>query len=622
MRRRRGMVGIVATVVAALACAAGTAASASAGDERGTPATGCAAVAGDQAAWVECMLAGMTTEQKIGQMFVVNGFGQTADATDSASVTANRTMYGPDVSNLDDLIAKYQPGGVVYFNWSNTLSSPSQVASLSNGVQRAALAQPVPTPMLTSIDQEQGEVTRITSPATVFPGNMALGAARSTKLTFQNAAITGRELAAMGINVDNAPVVDVNTNPLNIADGIRAFGDQTPFVAKHGVAAVEGYEQGAGISAVAKHWPGLGGTSTNPDDGITVSDQSLAELREAFPAFEAAIDAGVDSIMVTHIETPNIPESSSVPTSLSPFFIQDILRGELGFDGVVVTDALNAEALADFTPQQVALMAINAGNDQLLEIDGFPTPNGESNLVPAYEAVVDAVASGEIPLSRIEESVRRILAQKWEVGLAGDDPIVPEAEVNELVGTSAHLNVARKTARRSITLLKNKGGTLPLSEFSKMRILSTGWGQTSTGLIANEIASRDLTAQSLPTGGNPTAERIDQVKRAAREFDAVVVNTFNVWAPNSIGQRHLIKELLDTGVPVIVIALGTPYDYAYLPQVDAFIAANDFQPVSVNAAVAALFGQFNPRGKLPVTIPKAHHPDEVFRKFGFGLSYP
>ena len=614
------MLGVAAVVCAAAIGAAGATATAAERGEFGSAP--CADVAGERDAWIECMLGQMTTAQKIGQMFVVNGFGQTADATDAASVAANQELYGPDVSNIADLIDRYQPGGVVYFNWSNTLSSPSQVAALSNGVQRAAMSQSVPNPALISIDQEQGEVTRITQPATVFPGNMALGAARSKKLTYQNALITGRELAAMGINVDNAPVVDVNTNPLNIADGIRSFGDRIGFVSKRGVAAVEGYEAGAGISAVAKHWPGLGDTSTNPDDGITVSDQTLEDFERYFPTFEAAIDAGVDSVMVTHIETPNVPGSTGYPSSLSPLFVQELLRERLGFDGVIVTDALNAQALDDFSPAEVALRAIEAGNDQLLEIDGFPEPDGQSNLVPAYEAVTNAVASGEIPLTRIEASVRRILGQKWDIGLAGSDPLVSEADVNDLVGTSAHLNVARKTAKRSITLLRNKGDLLPLQPSANERVLSTGWGATSTGLIANEIASYDVTTQTLQTGSDPNAERIAQVKRAARQFDSVVVNTNNIWAPGAFGQRKLIRELTETKTPVIVIALGTPYDFAYVRQVDAFVAAHDFQQVSVNAAVAALFGQFDPRGKLPVTIPKEHHPDQVLREFGFGLSYP
>jgi beta-N-acetylhexosaminidase len=171
---------MLSVAVAIGAMAVGLAGGTATAADRGAFGSGpCVDVAGDQDAWVECMLGAMTTEQKIGQMFVVNGFGTTADASDEESVSANQTLYGPDVSNLNDLIAKYQPGGVVYFNWSNTLATPEQVTKLSNGVQQAALANSVPTPMVISIDQEQGEVTRITQPATVFPGNMALGAART-----------------------------------------------------------------------------------------------------------------------------------------------------------------------------------------------------------------------------------------------------------------------------------------------------------------------------------------------------------------------------------------------------------------------------------------------------------
>ncbi len=188
-------------------------------------------------------------------------------------------------------------------------------------------------------------------------------------------------------------------------------------------------------------------------------------------------------------------------------------------------------------------MAIEAGNDQLLEIDGFPTPDGQSNLVPAYQAVsrrgrergdpalADRGVGAPDPRPEVGRRPRRATRSS------------PRPRSNDLVGTSAHLNVARKTAKRSITLLKNRDNTLPLSEFSKTRVLSTGWGATSTGLIANEIASRDLTAQPLATGSNPDAQKIAQVKRAARQFDAVVVNTNNVWAPGSLGQRQLVREL-------------------------------------------------------------------------------
>jgi beta-N-acetylhexosaminidase len=614
---RRALVLFAVASVAALVLALGTASSPAGSASSNVD---CQQVAADRSAWVSCMLDAMSVEEKVGQMFVVNGFGDSVDASDSDSVMANQTLYGPEIATIEDLIAAYKPGGIVYFDWSNDLTSPQQIVQLSNGVQRAALAQPTPTPMLISTDQEQGEVLRIGSPATVLPGNMALGATRSTRRAFRNAAITGRELRAMGINVDNAPVVDVNTNPKNAADGIRAFGDRTGFVSRFGAAQVRGYQGPGQVSAVAKHWPGLGDTETNPDTGVAVSNQTLPELATvSFPAFKAAIRAGVDQVMVTHIVMPNI-QPSGIPTSLSRRFVHGLLRNRLGYRGVVITDALNAQALDHYTPEQVALLAIRAGNDLLLEIAGGPPdgPNAQSNFIRAYEAVLGAVDDGRIGIARIEQSVRRILRSKWNLGLA-DDPFAPASRVNDVVGTRAHLDVARRTAAQSITLLKNRGGVLPLEARSDTRVLVTGESQTP--MIANEIASRNMTTQSLTTGGSPTLQQIRQVRRAARQYDLVVVNTFNVWASQPSGQVRLVRALIKTGKPVIVIALGTPYDIAYFRKVTAFVSAYSFQPVSVNAAVAALFGHINPRGRLPVTVPKRTRPQQTLYPFGFGLSY-
>ena len=317
----------------------------------------------------------------------------------------------------------------------------------------------------------------------------------------------------MGINDDNAPVVDVNSNPLNTSDGIRAFGDKIGFVSRYGAASVKAYQEAVG--ATAKHWPGLGDTSANPDTGVTTSDQTTAQFQELnFPSFGAAFEAGVDSVMVTHIQTPNVPESPTLPSSLSPFFVDGMLRGQMGFDGVAVTDALNAVALDAYTPEQVAKLAIAAGEDLLLEIGGFPTVE-PGDFVPAYEAVLAAVQSGEISVARVNESVQRILELKWEVGLAGN-PMTSLQAVEEEVGTPAHLRVARRTAQKSITLLRNRKNVLPLAEGTNDSVLSTGWGSTSTLLIADEIASHGLTAQALSTGTDPTADKVAAVVKAAR----------------------------------------------------------------------------------------------------------
>ena len=560
----------------------------------------------------------MTVQEKVGQLFVVNAFGQTVADADPQMISSNQALYGPAVSNFQNLIDTYHVGGFIYFDWSNNLNSPAQIVGLSNGIQRAALSQRVPVPMLISTDQEQGEVLRIGTPATVFPGNMALGATRRTRLARRNAVITGRELRAMGVNVDNAPVVDVNLNQLNSADGIRAFGDRVPFVSRFAVAQVNGYQSRNGVGAVAKHWPGLGDTSTNPDTGVTVSDQTVAQLkRENFPPFEAAIDAGVSQVMVTHIVMPNV-DPSGVPSSLSYPIVSGLLRQGLGYDGPVVTDALNAQALNAYSAAEIATMAIAGGDDELLQIAGPGL--APSGLPAAYQAVLAAVAGGQITNARLDQSVTRILRSKWDLGLAAN-PFADPGNVDRVVGTPKHLDVARRTSERSITVLKNRGGVLPLRAGPGTRALVTGWGQTSTPLIANELASRRLTTQVMWTGQNPSAAEIRQAQAAARRNDLAVVNTFNVWSSGSVGQIRLVKALLATGKPVIVLAIGTPYDIAYFPKVTAFVAAYDYQQTSIDAAVAALFGRFRPTGRLPVTITRPPPSTAVLYPFGSGLSY-
>src|SRR5829696_1821431 len=272
--------------------------------------------------WVERTLAHITVREKVGQLFVINGYGQSVQDPNPQMVTLNKQYYG--VSTIKQLLAKYHPGGIIYFNWTNNLLNPPQINALSNGIQRLSKI-----PMLISTDQEQGEVLRIGPPATVFPGNMALGATRDERLARQAALITGQELRAMGINADDAPVVDVNVNPSNEADGIRSFGDRAAFVSGFAAEAVAGYQtrrSTVGVSATAKHFPGLGDTTINSDNGKSISDQTLAEIRRTnLPPFRAALRSGLDLVMVGHIVFPNIKPPRGI-SSLSRFFVGTLLR--------------------------------------------------------------------------------------------------------------------------------------------------------------------------------------------------------------------------------------------------------------------------------------------------------
>jgi beta-N-acetylhexosaminidase len=572
-------------------------------------------------AWIHRTLSHMTVEEKVGQLFVINGFGTGLHDKGPQMVKLNREFYG--VADIAQLIRKFKPGGIIYFDWSNKLEDPRKIAGLSNGIQRVARRQGARVPMLISTDQEEGEVTRIGAPATVFPGNMALGATRSLGLTRRAARITGEELRAMGINVDNAPVVDTNLDPLNEADGVRSFGGRPSFVARFGAAAVHGYQDDAGstgVAATAKHFPGLGDVAINPDDGAVSSPQTLADVhKENFPTLAAAIGAGVDQVMVTHILFPKIT-GAKWPSSLSPFWVKGQLRGYLHYHGLITTDALDAAAVSSFPPAQVALKALRAGNDQLLEIaqpeelEGSDKP--PADLLAARRAVLAAVKRSPDRMRALKASVVRVLRLKWKLGLVAD-PFAKPARVKDVVGTPGHLAVARRAAQRSITLLRNEAGLLPLAPNTGQKALVTGFGEVTTATLGAAIAAHGLAPQVLDTGFSPTSEGIAEAVAAARASELVVVSTFNAWTPGA-SQIELVDQLLATGKPVIVAAVGTPYDVAYLPGAPTFITSLSYQPPSLEAMVEALFGEIDPSGKLPVTVT-APSSSKVLYPFGAGI---
>src|SRR5688572_5053595 len=366
--------------------------------------------------WVETTLASMTLEEKVGQLFMTHAYGTSADTQDPADVAANQELYGVD--NAQQLIAKYQPGGIIYFAWTNSVKNPDQITALSNGIQDAALAQRAQIPSLVGIDQEGGIVARIGAPATQLPGNMALGAGRSPADAQEAAAVNGDELAAMGINWNFAPVADVNVNPANPVIGVRSFGEDPGLAAAMTAAQTLGYTS-AGVAGAAKHFPGHGDTATDSHTGLPVVDHTREEWEQLDrPPFQAAIDAGVPAIMTAHISVPALDPSGD-PATLSKPIMTGILREEMRYDGVVITDALDmAGASATYGNDRVPVLALKAGVDMLLMPPEFDV---------AYNAVLDAVHSGELTEERIDTSVRRILTLKHDLGIV-DDPYVDPAD--------------------------------------------------------------------------------------------------------------------------------------------------------------------------------------------------
>ncbi|MFJ9181298.1 glycoside hydrolase family 3 protein [Streptomyces sp. NPDC102360] len=574
-----------------------------------------AAPASDKA--LKKIISGMSLEEKVGQLFVMRVYGHSATAPDQADIDANLQEIG--VRTAAELIDTYKLGGIIYFAWAHNVRDPHQIADLSNGIQRVGLQQPSGIPLLISTDQEHGIVARVGKPATLFPGAMAFGAGRSREDARRAGQIAGAELRAIGIRQDYAPDADVNVNPANPVIGVRSFGADPEAVAGLVAAQVKGY-QSAHIASTAKHFPGHGDTATDSHTGIPYISHTREQWEQLdAPPFKAAIAAGIDSIMTAHIVVPALDPSED-PATLSRPILTGILREQLGYDGVVVTDSLGMQGVRDkYGDDRVPVLALKAGVDQLLNP---PT------LSVAWNGVLDAVRSGELTEARLDESILRVLRLKSKLGLF-KEPYISDGGVDRTVGTPAHLAAADRIAERTTTLLVNKEGLLPLSRRTHKNVLVLGANPASpslsdgppTTVIGAALTELGFTATVLATGTAPTQATIAQAVAAAKGKDAVVIGTYNVAAGSA--QQSLVNAVAGTGVPVVTLSMRNPYDVAQLAAADAHVAAYSWIDVELRAAVRVLAGagKAEPRGKLPVPVQKADDPAQVLYPIGYGLTY-
>jgi beta-N-acetylhexosaminidase len=539
-------------------------------------------------------MGGLSLEQKIAQLFVVSVWGK---GPDEAHPT-NLANYGVDTPA--QVIQKFGVGGVIYFNNSGTdnVDNPAQVAALSNGLQKAAVRYNTHIPLIIAIDQEGGNVTRLETPATEFPASMAIGAGRSTRDAETLATINGRELRAMGINQNFAPVSDVNSNPDNPVIGARSFSSDPSLASKLVTAEVKGYQEGGRpnqtVSSSAKHFPGHGDAATDSHTGLPNIDRSEAEWRSTdLPPFKAAIKAGVDSIMTAHIEIPSL-DPSGVPATLSHHIMTDLLRNELKYKGVIVTDSLGMGGANVFPEAEIPVMALEAGVDQLL----MPP-----HLQLAIDSVKAAVQSGRLTEKRIDASVLRILKLKLLRGIL-TSPFCDESKVAERVGTPDHVATIQQISDRTTTVVRNDAGLVPFSG-NPGKVLVTGIGDTvitarSPQWLADSLNRRGATATALPTGSSPSATTISNAVAAANTSDLVIVLTNNL--KDRVNQRNLVSALLATGKPVIAVASQIPYDAGYV-DAPTWVATYSWRSMSMESLAKVLFGEISPKGKLPVDIP-------------------
>lgn len=558
----------------------------------------------------------MTVEEKVGQLFVVEVYGQDANTVSAA----NQRLYGVDTPA--QVIDKYKPGGVIYFDarrGPDNVRDPRQIATLSNGLQAAAARQRIPVPLLISTDQEGGAVVfRLTAPATAMPGNMALGAAGSTSAAHRSAEVIGAELAAVGINQNYAPVADVNVNPANPVIGVRSVGEDPALVSRIVSAQVDGYHAG-GTATVAKHFPGHGDTATDSHFGLPEVTHTRAQLEAIdLPPFKSAIRTGVDTIMTAHVVLRSV-DPSGAPATMSHPILTGLLRNELGYKGLIVTDALDmGGATATYPPNVAPVEAFKAGADQLVLAPQMDV---------AYNAVLAAVRSGEISKKRLDESVTRILALKLKRGLFLKRYVDVERAAT-VVGAPKHLADAQAITDKTTTLIRNDAGLLPLTKDPR-KVLVTGWGVTTTQTLGAALTARGQTATVAETGTTPSAARIAEVAALAAANDLVVVSTNNAGSINvatgqptasAAAQQAFVQALVATGKPVVVAAMRNPYDVAYLPTAQTYLATYGYTAGQVESLARVLYGEVNPGGKLPVTIPKADGSGALY-PFGHGLRY-
>ena len=514
---------------------------------------------------IDTMIAEMTIEEKVGQLIMVGFEGTQANEA------------------IETHIRERFVGGVVLF--SRNIQSPQQTAELTNELQRLAGATARQIPLLIGIDQEGGWVIRLKEGATVLPGNMALGATNSTELAERAGEITAVELAAVGVNLNFAPVMDVNNNLDNPVIGRRSFGESPELVSRLGIPYIRGLQRN-GVLATAKHFPGHGDTTVDSHFELPTVSHDLERIHALeLQPFRAAIDADVAAIMTAHIVYPAF--DANRPATLSPTILTDLLRKELGFDGLLITDDMEMKAIDDrYQSGEAAVMAVEAGADIVMVLW---TPTKQ---IEVFDALLSAVKSGRISQVRLDQSVERILKSK---GTAFDRRFVDVEAVGTIVGGEAHKQLAQTIASRAITVVGNRNNLLPLKLKPETSVLIVN----ESSRLFNSFKAHHPNTIEVRIPEKPEGEGIlPQLIQQAENADMVIVGIINDE------QAALVQQIsLGTTTPVIVIALGSPYTLRGCPAVSASLAAYDLHDASVSAAVEVIVGAREAQGKLPIQLP-------------------
>lgn len=587
----------------------------------------------------EAILSGMSLRDKLAQMmfFCPRTWKEDPESDEPAE----------NIQVLNDytrqFIADHRFGGILLFG--ENCGDAEQVLRLVADMQQAN-REGGGLPMLMAVDQEGGVVSRL-SFGTSGTGNMTITATGDPENARAMARVFGEEMALLGLNTDFAPVVDVNDNPANPVIGVRAFSDDAGVVSQFGCAYMAGLHDTGTIASV-KHFPGHGNTDIDSHTGLPLVDRSHDELmaNELLP-FRAAIEQGADMVMTAHIQYPQLEgqtrtsistgEEVYVPATMSRAVLTDLLRGELGFDGVIVSDALDMKSIVDnFSTDDMLAMTINAGCDMLI-MPGVWDRAMMEQLDAMLGRAVELTEAGVIDAGMVDDSVRRILALKQKYGIldTADFSVTDEAVAAAVAGcgSAEHRRVAWDIACGALTLLKNENEAFPLDVQAGERtlVLFTAASRAGAAELAQKLLSQmgalpeGATLEGMVIEPDTAADCLD----AARTADHVLLVS-RAWAPECLDPatddgfpvgvvNRVIEGLHADGKPAVVISCQLPYDVACYPEADALLlcygsgAMRTLPPESgagsgwvpdLPAAICAAFGAIQPQGSLPVNLPK------------------
>ncbi len=573
--------------------------------------------------WARESLRKMSLEQKIGQMFMVRALAQFTN------------VDNPDYISLRDTMRKYHLGGfALTVSFEDGLlykNEPLEAAMVTNQLQKDS-----DFPLIFGADFEHGLGMRLYG-ATDFPQAMAFGATDDVDFARQAGRITAQEARAIGVQWNWFPDADVNSNPANPIINTRSFGEDPKLVGEMAVAYIAGAHE-YGMMTTAKHFPGHGDTESDSHVFVPVVKGDAARLDAIeLPPFRAAIQAGVDSVMVAHVLVPALDSNPNHVATLSPAIVTKLLQEKMGFHGLVITDALDMRALRQSFPQEgaeaagrAAVESVKAGNDVLLlpfDLDG------------AYNGLLRAVRSGEIPESRIDQSVLKILRAKASVGL-NKATLIDINAVNQIVAKPESLATAQEIADKAVTLVRNNHRVLPLKATSRgtkpplnsyqpvvemgkstVLLIVTDDSRSDSGrTLDQELRARIPDARVYYIDPRDAAGLTQTILAAVRESQAVIAAIFEFPVPGKVvrapdgaavnaiavqdSATTLLQQVLRSAADkTIVAAVGSPYIASRLPEVQTYMCTFSSGHVSELSAVKAMFGEIPMTGHLPVTIP-------------------